>query len=304
MSGQSVRLPGEKPAAQSLVAGAFMLPATVLLLLFIVVPFLLAIGFSFTDVRLISPLPVQFVWFRNYIRTLTDPTFQRALLNNSLFVLVVVPVQTSLALWMAILVNQKLRGVKVFRTIYFAPVVTVMAVAATVWRLLYEPDAGMINGLLRLISAGNWHLNWLHDTRTALPAIALLSVWQGAGFQMVVLLAGLQDVPAEMYEAAAMDGAGTWAQFVHITLPQLRNTLIFVVTVTIILAFRLFDQVYVMTNGGPLSSTETMMLQVVKTGFGQQRIGQGSAIAVVFILIVLAVSLLQRALVQEEGEVQ
>lgn len=302
MTGHTQRLRSQSPPVPPLAtAGAFLLPGGLLLLLFVVIPFLLAVAFSFTDLRLVSPLPVRFVGLRNYVRTLTDPVFQRALWNNFLFVFVVVPVQTALALGLALLVNQKLRGVRVFRTIFFAPVVTVMAVAATVWRLLYQPE-GLINAILGFFSAGPVDLNWLHNSHAALPAIMLLSVWQGVGFQMIILLAGLQEIPGELYEAAAMDGAGAWRQFVHVTLPQLRNTLIFVVTVTTILAFRLFDQVYVLTNGGPLDSTQTMMLQIVKVGFSQQRIGQASAIAVIFFLIVLGVSLVQRFLVREEGE--
>lgn len=298
----TARLTNRDPASSALAAGAFLLPGGLLLLAFVVVPFVLAIVLSFTDLRLISPLPMEFVGLRNYIRTLTDSIFHRALLNNLMFVFVVVPVQTSLGLWLALLVNQKLPGVKVFRTIYFAPVVAVMAVSATVWRLLYQPE-GLFNTLLSFLSFHRVEIDWLHSTAAALPAIMILSVWQGVGFQMVVLLAALQDIPDQLYEAASIDGAGPWAQFRHVTLPQLRNTLIFVVTVTTILAFRLFDQVWVLTNGGPLDSTETMMMQIVKVGFGQQRIGQASAAAVIFFLIVLSVSLLQRVLVREEGEV-
>lgn len=296
MAGFISRLRSGRGFSQSMVAGAFLLPGSIMLLLFVVTPFLLAVVYSFTDLRLVSPLPMQFVGLRNYLRTASDPIFQRALLNIFYFVIVVVPLQSIIALFMAMLVNQKLKGVRVFRTIYFAPVVTVMAVAATSWRLLYQPD-GLFNGLLGL------EVDWLRSPLTAMPAIMLLSIWQGAGFQMIILLAGLQDISEELYEAAAIDGASRWQQFVNVTLPQLRNTLIFVVTITTILAFRLFDQVYVLTNGGPLDSTQTIMLQVVRVGFSQQRIGQASAMAVVFFLIVLAVSLLQRRLVQEEGEV-
>ena len=284
----------------SVVPWLFSLPAILMLLAFLVAPFVLAIVFSFTNLRLLSPIPLRFVGLQNYVRVFQDPIFYRALGNNLLFVLIVVPVQTALALALAILVNRKVRGVKVFRTIYFAPVVTVMAVAATVWRLLYDPDAGFINGLLGAVSGGAVHPNWLRSTSTAFLAIIIMSIWQGVGFQMVILLAGLQDIPHDHYEAAVVDGASGWQQFRFVTIPQLRNQLLFVVTITTILAFRLFDQVYVMTSGGPLDSTQTLMLMLVDVGFGRQRIAQGSAIAVIFFLIVLSISVAQRRLIREE----
>ncbi len=279
----------------------FSLPAILFLVAFLATPFVLAVIFSFTNLRLLSPIPLRFVGLLNYVRTFQDPIFYRALTNNLLFVVIVVPFQTALALALAILVNRKVAGVKIFRTIYFAPVVTVMAVAATVWRLLYDPDAGFINGLLGAVSGGAVHPNWLRSTSTAFLAIIIMSIWQGVGFQMVILLAGLQDIPRDLYEAAIVDGASAWQQFRFVTIPQLRNQLLFVVTITIILAFRLFDQVYVMTSGGPLDSTQTLMLMLVNEGFGRQRIAQGSAIAVIFFLIVLSISVAQRRLIREEA---
>lgn len=286
-----------------LTTAGFLLPGTLLLIGFLVVPFILAISYSFTNLRLISPLPAHFVGLLNYQRALADPLVRQAFGNNLLFVVVVVPVQTIFALWLAILVNQKIRVIAIFRTIFFAPVVTVMAAAATIWKLLYEPDSGLINGFFRAITFGHFHPNWLHDPHFALPAIMLLSIWQGVGFQMIIILAGLQDIPRELYEAASVDGASGWSQFINITVPQLRNTLIFVGTITTILAFRLFDQVFVLTQGGPVGSTETLMTRVITTGFGQQRIGASAAIAVLFFLVVLALSLVQRIFIREEGEV-
>jgi multiple sugar transport system permease protein len=279
----------------------FSLPAILFLLAFLVTPFLLAVIYSFTNLRLLSPIPLRFVGLQNYIETFQDPTFFRALANTLVFVVVVVPAQTGLALFLAVLVNQKLLAVKAFRTIYFAPVVTVMAVAATIWRILYVPDGGFINGFLGAVSGGALHPNWLQSTSTALFAIIIMSIWQGVGFQMIVLLAGLQDIPAEMYEAANIDGASGWQQFRFVTIPQLRNPLLFVVTITTILAFGLFDQVYVMTQGGPLDSTRTLMLDLVDVGYGRQRIGLASAIAVIFFVMVLAINLVQRLLIREEA---
>lgn len=288
---------------ETLSGWAFSAPSLALLTIFLIVPFALAIGLSFTNQRLISPLPTRFVGVANYLAVFGDRVFWRAVINNVVFAAIVVPVQTALALWLAVLVDRPLRGMKVYRTIYFMPVVSVMAVAATVWKLLYEPDTGAVNSLLGLVTGGALQPEWLRSTTWALPAIVIMSIWQGVGLQMIVILAGLQGIPQVLYEAGDVDGAGRWQRFRFITLPQLRNTLIFVVTVTAILAFRLFDQVYVMTSGGPRNATQTMLLQMVEVGFGQQRIAQGSAIAVVFFVIVLSITLVQRRLLREEREI-
>jgi multiple sugar transport system permease protein len=278
----------------------FSLPGLVLLVVFLVVPFLLAIGLSFTNQRLASPIPLRWEGFDNYTETLTDPAFWKAFFNNVWFVLIVVPVQTAFALWLAVLVNQKLRGITVYRAVFFTPVVVIMAVAATVWLLLYSPDRGLANGFLRVISFGAIESDFLDSTTWALPSIMFMSIWQGVGFQMIIILAGLQEIPDELYEAASIDGATRWEQFRHVTLPMLRNTLIFVVTVTTILAFRLFDQIWVMTRGEPLGNTSTIMLEMVQVGFERQQIARASAIAVVFFVIVLTVTLVQRALIKEQ----
>ncbi len=239
--------------SRNLTAVLMSSPALVGLLLFVAAPFLLAVALGFTNLRLGSPLPLEWVGFEQYRRIFTDPSFGRALLNNLLFAVVVVPLQTILALVLALLLNRRLYGTQWFRTLFFAPVVFPLSLVAVVWVLIFAPGPnGMMNAFLDLVSLGAWTpRDFLHDPYFALPAIMLTSIWQGTGFQMVILLAGLQAIPANLYEAAAIDGAGRWQQFWHVTLPQLRNTLIFVVLVTTILAFRLFDQVQIMTQGGP-----------------------------------------------------
>lgn len=282
-------------------AWMFIAPAGILLLLFVLAPFVLAIVFSFTNQRLISPLPTRFVGLDNYLNQFTDPLFWKALWNNTRFSLVVVPVQTAFALLLAIMVNQKIKGRVFFRTVYFSPVTVVMAAAATIWVLLFNVN-GLINAGLKIITAGNFAPDWLNSTAWAMPAIIIVSIWQGVGFQMVILLAALQDVPEELYEAAAIDGANTWQKFVAVTLPGIRNQLLFVFTVTMILAMRLFDQPTLMPRspGGPLDSTRTVMVHMVDVGFGRQAVGRGSAIAVIFFLIVLALTLMQRRFIREE----
>ncbi len=294
--------------SEALAAWVFSVPAIFLLVIFLLVPFLMAFGLSFTDQRLVPNLnlPTQVVGMRNFMRLVQDDTFRRAILNNFYFVTLVVPLQTALALLLAILVNQKIKGVNLFRTTYFSPVVVTMVVVAVIWTFLYNPGEGLINKFIETITLG--HLgpyNWRNDPTRAFPAIMLLSIWQGVGFQMVIYLAGLQEIPEHLYEAAQIDGANKLEQFRYVTLPQLRNTTIFVVLATTILAFKLFTQVWVMQgpNGHPQGSTMTTMIYVVKQGFKQGKIGYASAITAVFFLIVLAVSLLQRAFLREERAV-
>lgn len=281
----------------------FSAPGLAFLTAFLVIPFALALVYSFTNQRLVSPLATRFIGLENYTGILSDSTFWTALGNNVWFVAIVVPVQTALALFLAILVNSKIRGRVFFRTVYFMPVVTVMAAAAVIWTLLYNPN-GLVNAVMEVVTFGAFAPDWLNSTTWALPAIMLMSIWQGAGFQMIILLAALQDVPTERYEAAAIDGAGAWQKFRYITIPGIRNGLIFVLTVTTILAFRLFDQVWIMPQspGGPLNATRTIMLEMVETGFGDQRIGRAAAIAVIFFVIVLIITAIQRRFIREEGE--
>ncbi len=238
---------------------------------------------------------------RRYLVAAGDPTFWRGLLNNFYFAAVVVPVQSGFALLLALLINQRIRGVNLFRALYFMPVVVPMVVVSVIWFFLYNPGIGTINAFLKAISFGRLGpYNWLGDPKLAFPAIMALSIWQGVGFQMVIFLAGLQEIPGDLYEAAEVDGCSGIQKFFYITLPQLRNTTIFVVVATTILAFQLFTQVQVMTGGGPGEATMTTILHAVREGRYQLRAGYASAITVVFFLIVLVVSIIQRIAIREE----
>ncbi|MEM7114309.1 MAG: sugar ABC transporter permease [Chloroflexota bacterium] len=283
----------------------FASPALLLLLVFIVVPFIMAFIYAFTDQRLVpGPNPTQFVGLRNFSRMISDERFLQALLNNFVFVLVVVPVQTAMALLLAVLINQKLKFVNLFRTLYFSPVAITMVVVSVVWAFLYEASAnGTINQFVNFVTFGLvGPQDWLGDRRFAFGAIMLLSIWQGVGFQMVIFLAGLQEIPYSLYEAAQIDGANVREQFFNVTLPMLRNTTLFVIISTTILAFQLYAQVEVLTRGGPQNSTQTMVFYTKVQGFEQGRIGYASAITVIFFLIVLIISLVQRRILQDEGQ--
>lgn len=288
------------------VAWPMVLPAVIALAAFVMVPFLLAAGLSLTNLRMGSPLATKFVGFEQYRRILIDNSFQRALVNNGVFAMVVVPLQTSIALAMALLLNRSLKGMAVFRTLFFMPVVFPMAMVAVVWELIYAPGpTGTLNSLFSFISWGAWQpQDFLHHPVLALPALMLLSIWQGMGLQMVILLAGLQAIPSQLYDAAAIDGAGRWSRFWHVTVPGLRNPLVFVVMVTTILAFRLFDQVQILTQGGPNDATTTVMYEAVTAAFARQQVARGCAMTVVFFVIVLIVTIAARSVIREDREVQ
>lgn len=290
------------PGRERVAALTMAAPALLGLLVFVAAPFVLAAGMSLTTLRLGSPLPVDFVGVEQYRRLLGDPSFRQALANNLAFAAMVVPLQTGLALGLAILLDRPLRGLPAFRTAFFLPVVFPMALVAVVWELLYAPGAtGAVNALLGWATLGSWvPRDFLRDPALAMPSLVVLSIWQGVGFQMVILLAGLQAIPARLYEAAQLDGAGPWARFRHVTLPQLRNPLAFVVVLTTILAFRLFDQVRILTGGGPEKRTTTVIFEAVTAAFERQQIGRASAMTVVFFVVVLGLSVLGARLIREE----
>ena len=224
-----------------------------------------------------------------------DPLFIKSFINTIKFAFLVIPLQCGAALLLALLVNLGLKGTNFFRTAYFAPVVTSMVVVSIVWTFLYHKDIGLVNEFLNKASFGMIDkINWLGDPAWSMPAIVIMSAWQGAGYQMLIFLAGLQNIPEDLYEAASLDGANSWQKFVNVTLPGLRNTTIFVIISTTIAAFGLFTQVDVMTSGGPADSTTTVMYHAVRKGFREQDIGYGATISVVYFLVILAIALGQK----------
>ncbi|WP_256362728.1 carbohydrate ABC transporter permease [Streptomyces sp. TRM70350] len=285
---------------ESLTALGMATPAVVLLIVFVVVPLVLTFALAFTDARLVSPTPARFVGLRNFTRLFEDPVFFKSLRNTVYFTAVVVPLQAGLALVLALLVNAKVRGVNFVRTVYFLPVVTSMVVVSLLWTFLYRQD-GLVNHVISALTLGHVEgRDWLGDPATAMPAIILMSVWQGVGFHMIIWLAGLQTIPAELYEAADLDGATRWHRFRHVTWPGLRATRTFVLVTITIQAFGLFTQINVMTEGGPLDSTTTVVYQAVRTGYEQQQTAYAAAISLVFFVLVLTVSLVQRFLTREK----
>ena len=231
----------------------------------------------------------------------SDVVFMRALRNTLLFVLVVAPTQATLALLLALMINQRLRGVNVFRTIYFMPVVISIVVVSLLWRFIYSPT-GLLNSMLTGLTFGAFTpIDWLGNPTTALGAIMAMSIWQAVGFHMVIWLSGLQTIPGVLYEAASVEGASTLQKFRHVTWPGLRNTAVLVLVVITMQAFALFAQIDVMTRGGPRDATQSIVFQAVQRGFERQDIAGGSAISVVLFLLVLSVSLLQRYVTRERA---
>ncbi|RWP44874.1 MAG: sugar ABC transporter permease [Mesorhizobium sp.] len=229
-----------------------------------------------------------------------DVVFMKALVNTFLFVLVVAPVQGSVALMLALLINHKVRGINLFRTIYFMPVVVSIVVVSLLWRFIYGGQNGLLNSILQALTFGLFQpVDWLGNPSTALPAVMAMSIWQAVGFHMVIWLAGLQTISPTLYEAAAIEGASRWQTFRYVTWPGLRNTAVLVLVVITMQGFALFAQIDVMTNGGPLDSTQTLVFQAVERGYGKQDISGGSTISVILFAIVLAISLIQRWLTRE-----
>ena len=286
---------GAEERAESRAGWGFVMPALLLIGVFFAIPVLAAFLLSFTDFDLYSIGELgatRFVGLKNYRDLLGNPLFWTALRNTLYFVAVGGPLSAAVSLATAVAVNSKLvRWRALFRSAFFAPWVTTLVAVAIVWRYLYHPQYGLFNAALGHLGLGP--VDWLGDPRWAMPSIILLSVWKNFGYNMLVFLAGLQAIPEELYEAAALDGAGAWHRFRHVTLPMLGPTFVFVGVVTMIASFQIFSEPYVMTQGGPLKATETLVLFMYEEGFRWWRLGSAAAIAVVLFLITLAGTLIQ-----------
>ena len=269
----------------------FVAPAVILLIAFLVVPMIYTVYFSGFKYQIMRPDAMKFIGLENYQKLFSDKNFWLALKNTVYFTVIVVPCQCVLALALALLVSKKFRGVAVFRTMYFAPQLTSMVVISVLWSVLYNanPNTGLINSIL--VSLGMSPIKFLSDASTAMNSIIFMSAWQGAGYQMMIFLAGLQGIPRDQYEAASVDGANKWNQFLFITLPGLKGTIKYVVMITMIQAMKLFTQPYIMTQGGPKNSTKTLVYYIYTQGFQKGNFGYACSIAAVFFVIVVCMSM-------------
>lgn len=276
----------------------FIAPAVGLIAAFYLLPVLAGFVLSLTDFDLYAigdPSVVRMVGAGNYQRVLTDAEFWAALRHTLFFVFVGGPLSMLASLGSALLLHEKLvRGRAFFRTVYFAPVVTTLVAVALVWRYLYHPTYGLVDHVLAWF--GIAPIDWLGDPRSALWGILILAVWKSFGYNMLILIAGLQSIPEELYEAARLDGAGAWQRFRHVTLPSLGPTLLFVGVMTMLGQFQVFAEPYVMTQGGPLRSTVTVMLLMYEQGFRWWRMGYANAIAFVLFALMLITTLIQMRL--------
>jgi multiple sugar transport system permease protein len=283
---------------QALLAYAFLAPSLIIFLVFRHGPALASFVLGFFEWSLVDR--PRFVGGANYAALWNDTVFWRALGNTALYTVMVVPVDIALALLTAVALNRKLRGISLFRLAYFVPVVTATAIVAIVWKWLYLPN-GLINGALA--SVGLAGTNWLSSPTWALPAVAVMAVWKHFGFNMLILLAGLQNIPAELEEAARIDGATRWAVFWRITLPLLRPVLVLSTILTTIGSFQVFDAAYVMTGGGPFYATTTLVYYVYQHAFDRYQMGYAAAVAFVLFLIILAASIVQRRVMKGDEDV-
>ncbi len=273
----------------------FIAPALALIVVFFFLPVAGALVLSFTDfdIYALGNLDnLRFVGLANYSHLLQDPLFWLALKNTLYFVLVGGPLSVGVSLLAALLLNSRLlRWQGWFRTAFFLPVVTTLVAVAVVWRYLYQPRYGLLNyGLSRL---GIAPIDWLGDPAWAMPAIILLAVWKNFGFNMIIFIAGLQNIPEHLYEAAMIDGASGWKQFRHLTLPMLAPTFLFVAVITMIGYFQLFAEPYVMTQGGPSNRTLSVVLLMYQEGFRWWNMGYAAAVAFVLFAIILMATLIQ-----------
>jgi len=287
--------------AETRAAVLFLAPGVIVLGLFFFLPVIAGFALSLTDFDLYSIGDihnVRFIALRNYREVLTNGVFWTALLNTLYFSLVGGPLTVAASLSAALLVNAKsARWKPLFRTIYFAPVVTTLVAVAVVFRFLYNPQFGMFNRLLALVHLPP--IDWLGNPHWAMPAIILVAVWKNFGYNMIIFIAGLQTIPEELYEAARIDGAGTWRQFRHVTVPMLGPTFLFVGIVTAIGYLQLFAEPYVMTHGGPLNKTLSAVMMMYEQGFRWWRMGYAAAIAFILFLVIAAATALQMKLQEQ-----
>lgn len=267
----------------------FILPNFLGFVLFMLVPIVMALVFSFTNYDVISQM--DFVGISNYVGLFTDDQFITSLINTLWFAVLTVPAGVILSLLLAVLFNRQVRGISVFRTFVFIPVITSMVAISLIWSMLYEDNGGLLNTLLGMMGLGPVH--WLTDTNVAMISIAIMSIWKGLGYNMTIFLAGLQGVPAELYEAATIDGANSVQKFFKVTVPMIGPTTYFVTLMSLIGSLQVFDQVWIMTQGGPVDATKTVAMYLYQYGFQFYKMGYACAAAYVLFILVFIVSLIQ-----------
>ena len=268
-----------------LTALIFILPAVLGTLIFIVIPVIFSFSLSFVDWDLLSPM--KFVGLSNFKDVLTDSTFVQVLINTFVFAIASSVFAVIIPLVLACILNTKIRGSNFYKTAYFLPFITPMIVIAIVWQWVFDPNIGLLNQILHT------HIKWLYDVRFAMPALIAVSVWKLIGYNMIIFLSGLSTINQEVLEAAKIDGANSWQVFTNVTVPLLSPTIFFVIVITSISSFQVFDLIYVMTQGGPDNSTMVLVYSIYKYAFEYFDVGKASAIAYILFAIIFVLVLCQ-----------
>lgn len=263
----------------------FIAPALIGTFVFIIIPVICSFGLSFTKWDLLNP--IEFVGLDNYAGIFTEPLFYKILLNTIVFAISTSIFGVIIPLVLAAILNTKIRGSEFYKTAYFLPFITPMIVIGVIWEWIFDPNIGLLNKFLHL------HINWLYDPHFAMPALILVSVWKLIGYNMVIFLSALSGISQSMFEAAKIDGANEFQTFKNVTIPLLSPTIFFVVIITAISSFQIFDLIYLMTEGGPLDSTNVLVYAIYKNAFEYFNIGKASAIAYVLFVIILVLTLAQ-----------
>ena len=280
----------KKNIRNNLVAYSFLLPNFLGFLIFTLIPVVAALVLSFMEWD--SANPMVFVGFKNFMKLTTDETFKISLWNTIYYAVVSVPLTLVLSLVLAIILNNKIKGVGVFRAIFFFPYVTSLIAIAVVWNMLFHPTLGPVNQVLMAFGIKN-PPGWTSSVEWAMPALIIVNIWRNAGYYMVMYLSGLQGIPRELYEAATVDGANGWQKFRKITLPMLTPTTFFVSIMLTISCFKVFDLVQVMTDGGPGRATNVLVYHIYNQAFLNFKFGYSSAISMVLFAIVLIITIVQ-----------
>lgn len=270
---------------QQLAGWIFILPALVGTLIFIVIPVICSFGLSFVKWDLLNPM--QFVGLNNYREIFSDALFYKIFWNTVVFALSTSIFGVIIPLVLACILNSKIRGAEFYKTAYFLPFITPMVVIGVVWEWIFDPNIGFLNHILHL------HINWLYDPHYAMAALIIVSVWKLIGYNMIIFLTGLSGISQSLFEAAKIDGANPFETFKNITVPLLSPTIFFVVIITAISSFQIFDLIYLMTGGGPLDSTNVLVYAIYKNAFEYFNVGKASAIAYVLFVLILILTLIQ-----------
>lgn len=293
--------PNARPRRRNALTGlGFVLPFLIAYALFLLWPIILGLRMSFFNWSLVGKGTTDFAGLANYGEALSDSAFWTSLWHTILFTILSTPILVVLGLALALLANYVPWGKGVFRLAFFAPYVLPSAVVALIWVWLYEPGFGLISGSLATIGLGN--IGWLTSANVAMLSIVITTVWWTIGFNFILYLAGLQEIPKEMYEAAALDGAGPWARLRYVTVPMLTRTTTLVLILQVLASLKIFDQIYLMTTGGPNFSTEPIIEYIYDTGFTSYRVGYASAMSYIFFVIILAISVLLFMALNRRGE--